>query len=1080
MNKFSSITLFYLLFIALSASAQEYKAMMHDPSFTLQEVVEEAEKYFDTHDRGKGSGYIDYLRWKYKNELHYTANQDRATVDPYLITDLYGKNRYGRYLNKTSFSNGWVDLGPYDADNITSHYSAGIGRVESFYVDPNNTQTIYLGSRSGGFWRTYNEGATWENTTDTLVASGVNTIAVSPTNKDSVLINVRNADNGVSHGIYRSVDGGSNWQITVFNPENVGRGGMNGPSLYINKICYHPLRPSVVFIGTNVGIYRSTDGLASYSLIKSGNITDIEFHPTNADIIYYFNNATSTSRQTVLRSTNGGASFLGSFLISGNTTIAYLAVTPTNPKLVYLASRDGVWKSDDEGQNFQFIADPDDDENCRGFAVSDLDSNNMIYGYVDAFVSTDEGQSFSQKTRWYEPFSSSYIHADIRTAEIINGVMYVGTDGYLCKSNNNGTTFTKLNNGTGIRENYRLGLSQSNVHTTMCGSQDNGTSIYTENGWIEWNGGDGMEALIHPSNPEWMIGSWQYGQRSRTTDGGMTRRACNNPEYGSAGAYWVAPMLRDPLDHMKVYHFGSKIYASDSFGDVWYLVGDPNIGHIMSADISSEDPKKIIVSRQSNIRLTTDGGVSFVNRTNGSTNSNVSSLCFDPENDDVIIATYASYGNNGKKVFLSDNSGASWQNISYNLANMPVYDAVIHHADSSYIYLATEIGVYYKSMQSTTWELYSYNLPNVSVGELAIQHGANRLRAATWGRGLWDYTLVGREDHPQIVTTEITDPPTNYAPAEGSDQYVECKISYEEAIQEVYLMYSVNSTALDKKITFSLLSDSTYRSDSPLPTDLEDDLVYFKVFAKGQSSKLTETYRFMYRVRPFEYCFAVGSSNTTADYIDEVSLNGFTKLSDKESYADFSDNVIELHQDSVYTLTVGLSYHWNEDTVFAWIDYNHNAQFEPNELLEFDRLDSDHKARANFSIPSNANTTDTLRMRVRSQWSYSTPDPCGSITGEVEDYSITIEPGSLKVLEPGRSNVNIYPNPNSSRLHIKLADRSSTVNVKIYSIDGRIVLSKFYRSTELIELDHYLESGSYLLEIETENERSVHRVQIIR
>ena len=101
---------------------------------------------------------------------------------------------------------------------------------------------IYLGSRSGGFWKTIDGGNTWVNTTDFLFAAGVNTIAVSPENPNHVLINVRNSNNGVTHGIYKSTDAGETWSITNFNPDNLSWGGLGTyNSIYkINNIILTP------------------------------------------------------------------------------------------------------------------------------------------------------------------------------------------------------------------------------------------------------------------------------------------------------------------------------------------------------------------------------------------------------------------------------------------------------------------------------------------------------------------------------------------------------------------------------------------------------------------------------------------------------------------------------------------------------------------------------------------------------------------------------------------------------------------------------------------------------------------------
>ena len=99
----------------------------------------------------------------------------------------------------------------------------------------------------------------------------------------------------------------------------------------------------------------------------------------------------------------------------------------------------------------------------------------------------------------------------------------MATDGYLCSSSDNGVTWDILSQGTGIRENYSLGVSQSNHFRSIAGSQDNGTSIKHETTWLEFYGADGMEGIIHPLNDDWMIGSVQNGIRRRTKDGGITQ-----------------------------------------------------------------------------------------------------------------------------------------------------------------------------------------------------------------------------------------------------------------------------------------------------------------------------------------------------------------------------------------------------------------------------------------------------------------------------------------------------------------------------------------------------------------------------
>src|SRR5210317_830460 len=180
---------------------------MQDPSVNFYEVCEAAEAYFETVDKDKkGSGWKGYQRWKSENESKFYPSGDRDNVDPYLPQKSLQRLKSERGDEKTLFPEGWVELGPANIDSITSHYSTGLGRLETFYVNPEDEDVIYVGTRSGGFWKTTDGGDTWEGgSVDFLVATGVNTIAVSPTNQDSVLINVKNSANNTTHGIYRSV-----------------------------------------------------------------------------------------------------------------------------------------------------------------------------------------------------------------------------------------------------------------------------------------------------------------------------------------------------------------------------------------------------------------------------------------------------------------------------------------------------------------------------------------------------------------------------------------------------------------------------------------------------------------------------------------------------------------------------------------------------------------------------------------------------------------------------------------------------------------------------------------------------------
>lgn len=893
MKKFYSFlfTLFISSMAFAQTSAPSYKEMMDDPQYNFYEVVKAAEIYFENHDKGKGSGWTPFQRWKAENEGKYFPSGDRNNVDP-----LFAENAYLKFLeghsspeNKNQAASQWTDLGPYDANNVTSHYSPGIGRVESFWVNPNNTSQIYLGSRSGGFWKTDNEGLSWTNTTDQLVASGVNTIAVSPTSPDSVLINVRNGGNNTSHGIYRSIDAGNTWTASAFIPSAIGWGGL-GTNDQIYKIAYHPRVKNLVFVGTNKGFYKSTDNLQTWTKpMASGRITDIEFHPSNDSVVYLYD-ANSGNGALIRISNDQGDSFVnGPTLIGNGSAQVFIAVSPICDDCVYAASANGFWKSFDKGQGFRFIDNPS--QSCRGFAVSDLDTSNFLYGYLDLLTSTDGGQNFNQVSWWANSSPDpTYVHADLRTAESLNGVYYVGTDGYLAKSGDNGLTWTRLNDGTGIREFYAVGLSQSQASTQMAGSQDNGTSILDETGWIEWNGGDGMEAIVHPLNDNWMIGSWQYGSRNRTTDAGQTRNGLS----GTGNAAWQAPLLLNPNEHMTVYHFDTEVHISTEFGDLFQPIGMPIIGDILVAAIAENNSDLIIVARNSSIKLSDDGGFNWVNIRNNLPNQSISDVAFDPKKDSTIVVSYRRHQNDTKKVYISYDLGANWLNITGNIGDMPIRSVVIDHSDSSYIYLGAEIGVYYKSMNGNTWKLLGQNLPNVTVRDLEIQYGSNTLRAATWGRGLWETNLIDRANHPCILSTTINNLPDIDFPKENVPQKVKSVISYNGALSDVHALWSVGKPTLDQSITMVNISDSTWETTTPIPSFPFDSIIFFKVVAEGSNNDISETYKFMYRIRYNPNASLISSSFHSKISVSPNPSDGEFLLDLGQYYDEFQIEVIDL------------------------------------------------------------------------------------------------------------------------------------------------------------------------------------------
>ena len=1015
MKKHILFFLALLSFYLLNAQNRAYQAMMDDSHFNFYQVSDSAEAYFKNRDKSKGTGYKPFLRWKHENESKYYPTGNRM-VDEYMPFKEYSRIKNSQpsiSSNRLFLSGGWKSLGPDTMGIITGHYAAGLGQVIYVEVNRVNSQHIYMGSRSGGLWRTSNGGATWSHHTDFLPASGVNAISASPSNFDSVLINVRNASNGTSFGIYRSINGGTTFSVTPFNPTNLslGFGGL-GSDFKINVIKYHPRVPNLIFVGTDRGIYRSTDNLQTWVRTNTAwNVRDIEFHPTNNNIIYVYENYYwGTNKNKIFKSTNQGLSYVGLTDLPGNANASINIVTiPSLPNCIFASSDNGIWKSFNEGVTFNTTVSPAPTGVSLYYAApSELDTSKYVSGYLDLFKSSNGGITSNQCSWWslgsttyhggvnnqsaYN-LSSVYVHADCNYLTNVNGAFYACTDGFLCKSIDNGLTWQKLSLNTGIRENYNLGLSQSNHNRTICGSQDNGTSIKTENGWIEFYGADGMECMIHPLNDKWMIGSTQYGGRRRTFDGGLTSSGVAQPQSGS----WIAPMVYDPNDHMTVYSFAKNVFKSTDFGSTWTMLGAASTFSadlIEYASIAENNSNILVITRSEKIELSTNGGLTFTSIKNTLPNNAITDVVFDPNRDSTIVVTYDSYQNNGQKIYITKNLGLTWQNITHNLGNMPIKSVVIDHTDSSTIYIGATIGVYKKSMNASTWSLYNVDLPNVAINELEINYGSNTLKAATWGRGLWEYALADRKTFPAIVTTSITSGVTFLTPKETVNQYVTSLINYTgSTLTSVYVKWSYGVPTFTSSIIMNAMGGGYWKSAMPLPNGPVGSTLFFKVFAVGSSGDTTETYKFMYKIKPFNYCTASATTDGNNMHINRFRLANIDKVSANTTYTFYPSSSIILYKDSVYNAIGNFNMGFSGSNDFnVWIDYNGDADFsvtdrvvnKPNFIFTGPATTS-----ATFTVPSSA-TIGTTLLRARYAYWGNGDDPCGTTLGEVEDYPVII------------------------------------------------------------------------------------------
>jgi hypothetical protein len=395
---------------------------------------------------------------------------------------------------------------------------------------------------------------------------------------------------------------------------------------------------------------------------------------------------------------------------------------------------------------------------------------------------------------------------------------------------------------------------------------------------------------------------------------------------------------------------------------------------------------------------------------------------------------------------------------------MPIRSVAIDHSDSTNIYLGAEIGVYTKTMNSTTWSLYNTALPNMAVRDLEINYGSNTLRAATWGRGMWEFNLVGREDYPALMYTTITDVPTEAQPKAGIDQYVTTKVHYNGTLSAVYLEYSPDSAVFGNRINMSNTVDSTWVSNLPIPQYAVGRKVFFKVFAVGANNDTTQSYKFMYEVKPFQYCDARGNTSAGNLFINRVQLRNLNNISVNNGYTNYTTPVVELFVDSSYTLTLNANTNWTSNDYGAWIDFNNDTDLDSAETVLFSPNSSGF-ATSTFTVPSNANVGDTVKMRVRlSYWNDATP--CGDFFGEVEDYLVVIRSITTDIENAAKTKVaSIFPNPNNGSFTLQFEETRVNVPIQLFDIQGKMIEERVQNGEKQMEFNLNLKKGNYYIRI---------------
>jgi photosystem II stability/assembly factor-like uncharacterized protein len=649
---------------------------------------------------------------------------------------------------KTTAAPAWSPVGP---SKVPVNHN-GIGRINCIVIGPNDTNTLYIGAACGGVFISHDGGTTWTSNTDNFPSLSIADIAVNPLHPDTLYAATGDGygyETGAydifwgglySAGVMKSTDGGASWNTT-------GLSYLQTNNEIIQRLLIHPEKPNILLAATRNGIKRTTDAGATWTTVDAGHVYSMAFRPFSPDTVYAINNS------NLRVSYDAGATWqnlkTGMNPASSRATIGVSSLTP-NAIWILDANEDVKWSHN--GGNTFYTTNPPDTARFFGyydriFTVSPTDSNYLLAFGMRMSVSKDGGVS------WARLNPTNDVHVD-NHAVAINPLhpetIYSGNDGGISVTHDGGATWKNLSDGLMISQLYRMSSSQQSPEIMIGGLQDNGTIIYNGTTWTRKTGGDGEACAIHPTNDLLQIASWQYGNFYLSSDRGVN---FGSLDITSEDGTWTAPVVFDPNNESNIYFGYKNIYATRDQGTSFIDLTNttPFTGGATQMAIGTSNSNVIYASDMSKIIRSTDAGSTWTTVTgNLPATLATTRIAVDPRDPMRVYVTKSGY-DAGKKVYLSTTGGTTWTSISGDLPNLPANCIAIDTTTPGALFVGTDIGVYYTDSAQTGWTLYGTALPNVIVNDLHVNYGNYMLRAATFGRGIWEVPL--KEAKPVDRTT---------------------------------------------------------------------------------------------------------------------------------------------------------------------------------------------------------------------------------------------------------------------------------------------------------------------------------------
>ncbi|MFC2129067.1 glycosyl hydrolase, partial [Bacteroidota bacterium] len=698
------------------------------------------------------------------------------------------------------------------------------GRINDIAVNPENHSEYYLGVASGGVWKTVNSGTTWKSIFNNYGSYSIGSVVIDPNDSETIWVGTGEYNSqraiGYGDGIYKSTDGGNSFK-------NMGL----KKSEHIGRIRIDPRNSDVVYVavqgplwgpGGDRGLYKTTDGGKNWEKIldisENTGITDILLDSNNPDVLY----AASYQRRrhvwtlinggpesAIYKSIDAGKTFqkLRNGLPSGDIGRIGMAISPINPDYVFAiveasGNSGGFFRTTNAGKSWSKMSSHVSNSPqyynriyCDKFDIDKIWSmetmNVLTYDGGKTFVPFgNAGKHVDNHCMWQDPNDSKHF--------------LIGSDGGLYETFDDAKTWLYKRN-LPVTQFYRVALdNEFPFYNIYGGTQDNNSfggpsNVFRRGGalnddWFVTCGGDGFFQAVDPTDPNIVYSESQHGGIVRyDKKSGLSTGIKPEPPSGEVYKWnWNAPFLLSPHKSSRIYFGANKLLKSEDYGNSWKEVSPdltrqidrntlPVMGIIQNIDAVSKNKSTslygAIVSlteselKEGLIYVGTDDGLIQITENGGQQWSKIENIEGVPDMTYVSCllssqhetnTVYASFDNRKRSDFLpyifkSTDAGKTWVNIAANLPeNGTVHSIAEDHIDPDLLFVGTEFGIFMSLNGGKKWIQMKAGMPTIPVRDIKIHERENDLVLATFGRGFYildNYSPI-RNFNPDILEKE--------------------------------------------------------------------------------------------------------------------------------------------------------------------------------------------------------------------------------------------------------------------------------------------------------------------------------------